>query len=90
MAGEPEIHDPAKYKDFHVHHETFKVVSGYPLDLTILIPKVLVEAGGSTEKVPLITEFHGGFLIGGNRIFSPWFSDWYVPELLKHLSKVNT
>lgn len=76
MTEGPEIHDPAKYKDFHVHHATYKVVSGHPLDLSILVPKSLVEDRELPEKTPLITEFHGGFLVGGNRLFSPWFSDW--------------
>jgi cephalosporin-C deacetylase-like acetyl esterase len=78
MVGPPEIHDPSKFDDFHVHHVTYKVVSGHPIDLSILVPKLLVENGELSEKTPLITEFHGGFLVGGNRIFSPWFSNWSV------------
>ncbi|KAJ5760027.1 hypothetical protein N7520_007183 [Penicillium odoratum] len=78
MVEAPEIHDPSKFKDFYVHHETYKIVHGHQIDLSILIPKFLVEDGELSEQTPLIIEFHGGFLVGGNRIFSPWFSDWLI------------
>ncbi|KAJ5728224.1 hypothetical protein N7493_004554 [Penicillium malachiteum] len=78
MVAAPLVHDPVKYKDFHVHHETYKIVSGHSVELTILVPKFLVENGELSEKTPIIAEFHGGFLVGGNRLFSPWFPDWLV------------
>ncbi|KAJ5263592.1 hypothetical protein N7478_011197 [Penicillium angulare] len=90
MTGSPEIHDLAKYKDFHIHHVTYKVISGHPLDLSILVPKSLVKRGKLSEKSPLITEFHGGFLVGGHRIFSPWFSDWLVELTLSRNAIVVT
>ncbi|KAJ5649989.1 uncharacterized protein N7484_003712 [Penicillium longicatenatum] len=90
MVGPPEIHDPSKFDDFHVHHVTYKVVSGHPIDLSILVPKRLVENGELSEKTPLITEFHGGFLVGGNRIFSPWFSDWLIELALSRRAIIVT
>ena len=80
MAGQPMIHDPTKFDKFHVHHVTYKVVHEHPIMLSILVPKSLTENKGvdTHDKIPLITEFHGGFLIGGNRLFSPFFSGWYV------------
>ncbi|KAJ5948736.1 hypothetical protein N7454_002043 [Penicillium verhagenii] len=90
MIGEPEIHDISKFKDFHIHHETYKVISEHPIDLSILVPKFLVENGELTEKTPLITEFHGGFLVGGNRLFSPWFSDWLIELALARRAIIVT
>ncbi|KAJ5634229.1 hypothetical protein N7528_002071 [Penicillium herquei] len=72
-------HDPAKFKDFHVHDLKYKEVHGSPIFLSILIPKVLTAEGADlTERRPLITTFHGGFLIGGNRLYSQWIPDWLL------------
>ncbi|KAJ6028305.1 hypothetical protein N7540_003881 [Penicillium herquei] len=72
-------HDPSKLKDFYIHNFKYKEARGTPIFLSVLVPKVLIAEGVDlTEKRPIITNFHGGFLIGGNRLYSEWIQDWLL------------
>ena len=76
-------HDPTAFNDFHVHNVEYKVVHQHRILLSILVPKsLLAENTGIASKRPLITTFHGGWLIGGSRLFSPWIAPWYLRDSL--------
>ncbi|KAI2793722.1 hypothetical protein POX_a00306 [Penicillium oxalicum] len=71
--------DPGFFKDFAIHDVTYKRVGIQKIELSILIPKILLsQTGAREEKVPVVTRFHGGFLIGGTRTYSDWFPKWLV------------
>ncbi|KAJ5116239.1 hypothetical protein N7456_000587 [Penicillium angulare] len=72
-------HDPTIFKDFYVHNLDYKVISHHKILLSILVPKSLVTDGADIPtKRPLITTFHGGWLIGGSRLYSPWIAPWLL------------
>ncbi|KAJ5238776.1 hypothetical protein N7468_003395 [Penicillium chermesinum] len=74
-----EAHDPAKLQDYHVHNITYKVVAGHNIELSIVVPKALVDKGVKvSKKFPIIAEFHGGALVSGSRLYSPWLSTWLL------------
>lgn len=77
MANPPS--DPNFFKDFEIHDVVYKTVGDHNISLSILVPKTLVsDANDSHGKRPVIARFHGGFLVGGTRLYSDWFPDWSV------------
>ncbi|KAJ5721749.1 uncharacterized protein N7483_009683 [Penicillium malachiteum] len=86
----PPPYDPTKLKDFYIHDVKYKEVHRIPIFLSILVPKVLIAEGADlTERRPLITTFHGGFLIGGSRLYSQFIPNWYVSKLMMTHSHVH-
>ena len=74
-----QTHDPTTFKDFNVHNVEYKVVHEHKILLSILVPKsLLTDSADIATKRPRITTFHGGWLIGGSRLFSPWIAPWYL------------
>jgi len=63
----------SKLDPFEVYNATYKVIKGHDIDASILIPANLKDG-----KHPLIVRWHGGFLIGGSRLFLPWFPQWIL------------
>lgn len=62
----------AKLTPFNVTDVTYKTVNGHPIGASILIPKSM-----SSGRRPLIVRWHGGFLVGGARLYMDWFPNWY-------------
>ncbi|EJC99680.1 alpha/beta-hydrolase [Fomitiporia mediterranea MF3/22] len=79
---------PDKFAPFAISTHTYKTVDGHPILLDVMIPKKLVEAGpGSAEwkvKRPILLNFHPGWLIGGQRDFQPWWSQWLIDLIIKN------
>ncbi|KAJ5381778.1 uncharacterized protein N7496_004206 [Penicillium cataractarum] len=71
--------DPTLFKDFEVNDFVYKTVGDHDIGLSILVPKnLLSEANSSHGKRPVITRFHGGFLVGGTRTYTDWFPKWLL------------
>ncbi|KAJ5689002.1 hypothetical protein N7462_003394 [Penicillium macrosclerotiorum] len=72
-----QIHNHSTFKDFDIQNIVYKTVGSHEIYLSLLIPKTLLTSEhASHEKIPLIAQFHGGFLIGGARLYSPWLPTW--------------
>ncbi|KAK3082289.1 hypothetical protein LTS18_007845 [Coniosporium uncinatum] len=63
----------SKLNPFDVYNATYKRIRGHEIDASILIPANL-----GPGNHPLIVRWHGGFLIGGSRLFMPWFPQWIL------------
>ncbi|KAI5120188.1 hypothetical protein M0805_002654 [Coniferiporia weirii] len=78
---------PDKYAHFSVSTHTYKTVDGHPILVDVLVPKGLLNEGAESEnrktKRPVILRFHGGWLIGGQREFQPWWPCWLLDVALK-------
>ncbi|KAJ5177079.1 uncharacterized protein N7482_002956 [Penicillium canariense] len=77
MASEP--HDPNFFQEFDIHNIVYKTVGDHDIALSILVPKSLLSGVFSFHgRRPVIARFHGGFLIGGSRLYSDWFPKWVL------------
>lgn len=58
------------FSSFDIYDETYKYVDGFPIEVSILIPKT-----ASPGKRPLLVRFHGGAWTEGSRDISlrPWY-----------------
>lgn len=91
MAGHPPS-DPAFFREFKIHDVVYKTVDNHDIGLSILVPNALLSgAHKSEEKRPVIVRFHGGFLVGGSRLYTDWFPKWSVkPIRLQQSSQPST
>lgn len=74
MASQPQ--DPTFFADFEIHDIVYKVVDDHNISLSIIVPRNLLDSILPPEDSPLIVQFHGGFMVGGARLYSPWFPKW--------------
>ncbi|OKL61216.1 hypothetical protein UA08_03379 [Talaromyces atroroseus] len=69
-----------RFSNFSIFQANYKTVGDHGIRADFMIPKSL-RAG---EKVPVITQFHGGGLIFGDSLYSPWFPIWVLELAEKH------
>ncbi|THH06379.1 hypothetical protein EW145_g4129 [Phellinidium pouzarii] len=76
-----------KLVPFSVSTFTYKIVDGHSILADVIVPKKLFGEGpGSPKwkaKRPVIVRYHGGWLIGGQRQFLPWWPRWVLDIALK-------
>lgn len=94
MAGNPPS-DPAFFREFQIHDVVYKIVDNHDIGLSILVPNALLSGAHKLEeKRPVIVRFHGGFLVGGSRLYTDWFPKWSVKPVgadpSNHLNQTRT
>ncbi|KAK7546453.1 Alpha/Beta hydrolase protein [Phyllosticta citricarpa] len=68
------------FADFHIHHVAYKTVDGHqPIETSILVPK-----NAAPGPRPTIVRWHGGGLVTGARLYTPWFAPWVLAYALEH------
>ncbi|KAK7532020.1 Alpha/Beta hydrolase protein [Phyllosticta citribraziliensis] len=67
------------FADFHVHHVAYKTVDGQPIETSILVPR-----DAAPGPRPTIVRWHGGGLVTGARLYTPWFAPWVLAYAKQH------
>ncbi|PVH94686.1 alpha/beta-hydrolase [Periconia macrospinosa] len=65
---------------FNVYRTTYKTVGTHHIEAGILIPKNLPPG----RKYPLVVKFHGGGLIVGDCLYTPWIASFFIPFLTRN------
>ncbi|VUC28419.1 unnamed protein product [Clonostachys rosea] len=71
--------EDAMFEHFTVFEETYKTVDSHKIKTAVLIPKEL-----KPGPHPIIINIHGGFLVYGHSLFSPFFAPWVLKLALEH------
>ncbi|KAI9726543.1 MAG: hypothetical protein M1834_008985 [Cirrosporium novae-zelandiae] len=69
--------DP-KFSDFDIYTTVYTEVNSQAIDVDVLIPKGLKTLGLEKKKCPVVVRFHGGGLVTGTSLFTPWFPTWQL------------
>ncbi|KAK8224307.1 Alpha/Beta hydrolase protein [Phyllosticta capitalensis] len=77
LAG--NIPEAEHFADFHIHHVAYKTVDGQPIETSILVPK-----DAAPGPRPTIVRWHGGGLVTGARLYTPWFAPWVLDYARSH------
>lgn len=70
------------HPNFQITDHVYKTVGDHPIQLSLLIPKSIVELG-SKDKHPVILRWHGGYLVTGARKSSFWAPQWVADLALE-------
>lgn len=76
--------DTSRFKDFHIINKIYKTVNGHAIDIDILYPKALSQAGKSEPASPVLLRFHGGGLVAGSSLYPPFFAPWMLQLIQRH------